>query len=387
MKLISRVDRFPPLTEEERMLMDNVRALAQGKIAPRAAAYDQSMEFPWDNIEDINALGLNGIFVPDAYGGAQMSYTAYLACVKELSKACASTALIWATNFHASKSIIDHGTEEQKQRMLPLVAKGGLVAAAITETGAGTNATGMTTRFTPDGGEVVIDGSKIFITTGDVADLMVVFGKWSELGQDRNAMTAIIVEKDTPGLNVVRKEDKMGLRASSTCALSFEGCRVPRENILREPGDGLKMLLDLLNKSRPSIAAHALGIAQCAFEDSVAYINERKQGNRHIIEYQGVQFMVADLATELAMCINWLWYVADLVERVGWDIAAEASTAKMRASDLAIRLTTDAVQLHGGYGYCKDYRVERLMRDAKVTQIFEGANQIHRQEIGRSFMT
>ena len=386
MRLISRINQFPPLTDEERMVVDNVRKLSQDKLAPRAAKYDETQEFPWENIKDINELGLNGIFVPEAYGGAGLSYAAYLSCVKEMAKACAATGLIWATNFHASKPIMDNGTEEQKARLMPIVANGGIVAACITETGAGSNATGMKTRFTPDGDDVLIDGSKIFITNGDVADLMLVYGKWSELGDGKNAMTAIMMEKNTPGLSVIRKEDKMGMRASSTCALSFEGCRVPRANLLGQPGEGLKMLLDLLNKSRPSVAAHALGIAECAFEDAVAYVNGRQQGGRNVIDYQGVQFMLADMATDLAMCNAWLWYLTSLIEREGWDIGVEASMAKMRASDLAMRITTDAVQLHGGYGYCKDYRVERLMRDAKVTQIYEGTNQIHRQEIGRSFI-
>ncbi len=178
----------------------------------------------------------------------------------------------------------------------------------------------------------------------------------------------------------------MGLRAQPTAALVFEDCRVPRANLLGEPGDGLSLLLAALNKSRPSVAAHALGIARAAFEDAVAYINERRQSGRRIIEFQGIQFLLADLATDLAMCEAWLWHVADLVDRGVADIAIEASMLKMRASDLAMRIATEAVQLYGGYGYIKDYRVERLLRDAKITQIWEGTNQIHRQLIGRSFI-
>jgi acyl-CoA dehydrogenase len=185
---------------------------------------------------------------------------------------------------------------------------------------------------------------------------------------------------------VVREEDKMGLRASSTAALSFESCRVPRANLLGAPGDGLRILLASLNKSRPSVAAHALGIARAAFEDAVAYINERRQSGRRIVEFQGIQFMLADMATDLAMCERWLWHVAALVDADAADFGIEASMLKLRASDLAMRITTDAVQLFGGYGYIRDYRVERLMRDAKITQIWEGTNQVHRQLIGRSFM-
>ena len=388
--LFDRLDALPPLSPEERQLLDSVRALARDEIAPRAAAYDRSGEFPWDNVKAINALGLNAMFVPEQYGGAGLSYAAYLACVREISAACASTGIIWATNFHAVKPVIDFGAEEQKQRFLPRLVEGALCALAITEPDAGSDATHMTTRFTPDGDSIVVDGGKIFITNGDVADLILLFGKWSELPagdkNGRDAITALIVEKDTPGLTVLRKEDKLGHRASSTAALAFDNCRVPRANLLGEPGRGLALLLAALNKSRPSVAAHALGIARAAFDDAVAYINQRRQSGRRIVEFQGIQFLLADLATDLAMCEAWLWHVAGLVDAGVGDIGPEASMLKMRASDLAMRIATEAVQLHGGYGYIKDNRVERLMRDAKITQIWEGANQIHRQLIGRSFI-
>ncbi|MEE8436282.1 MAG: acyl-CoA dehydrogenase family protein [bacterium] len=387
MKVFARIDAIPPLSSEERLLLESVQALSRDKIAPRAAQYDANSEFPWDNVKDINALGLNGIFIPTAHGGAGLSYPAYLACVREISKACASTGVIWATNFHAVKPLIDRGGEALRKRLLPAMLDGGLAALVITEPSAGSDATGMTTRFTPDGDEIVIDGGKTFITNGDVADLLLVFGKWAELPDGKDAITALYVEKGTPGLSVLRKEDKMGMRASSTVALAFEGCRVPRANLLGAPGEGLAMLLASLNKSRPSIAAHALGIARGAFEDAIAYINERKQSGRRIVEFQGIQFLLADLATDLAQCEAWLWHVAGLVERGVEDIGIEASMLKMRASDLAMRITTEAVQLHGGYGYIKEYRVERLMRDAKITQIWEGTNQVHRQLIGRSFRT
>jgi len=384
--LFDRLDALPPLAAEEVQILDSVRALARDQIAPRAEHYDRSAEFPWDNVRGINALGLNAIFVPEAYGGAGLGYAAYLCCVRELSKACASTGIIWATNFHAMKPLIDFGSEEQKRRLLPRVAEGALAALAITEPDAGSDATHMTTRFMPKGDGIVVSGGKTFITSGDVADLILVFGKWGEIADDRRAMSALILEKGTPGLTVLRKEDKMGHRASSTAALAFEDCMVPRANLLGKPGAGLQLLLAALNKSRPSVAAHALGIARAAFEDAVFYINERRQSGRRIVEFQGIQFMLADLATELALCEAWLWHVARLVDTGAEDFAIESSILKMRASDLAMRVTTDAVQLHGGYGYCKDYRVERLMRDAKITQIWEGTNQIHRQLIGRSFI-
>ena len=387
MKLFERLDALPPLSPEEVLILDSVRALASNQIAPRAEQYDRSGEFPWDNVRAINALGLNTIFIPEAHGGAGLGYAAYLACVRELSCACASTGIIWATNFHATKPLIDFGTDEQRRRFLPRVAAGALAALAITEPDAGSDATYMTTRFTPKGDSIVVSGGKTFITSGDVADLILVFGKWTEIADDRRAISALILEKGTPGLKVLRREDKMGHRASSTAALAFEDCVVPRTNLIGGPGAGLPLLLASLNKSRPSVAAHALGIARTAFEDAVAYINERRQSGRRIIEFQGIQFLLADLATDLAMCEAWLWHVARLVDSGVSDFGPEASMLKMRASDLAMRIATEAVQLYGGYGYCKDFRVERLMRDAKITQIWEGTNQIHRQIIGRSFIT
>ncbi len=386
MTVFERLDASLSLPQEERMLVDSVRELALREIAPRADAADRDAQFPWENVRAINALGLNQMFIPEAYGGSPLSYTAYLACVREISQACASTGIVWATNYHGMKPLIDYGTEAQKRRLLPRIAQGGLGALAITEPSAGSDATGMKTRFTPRGDEIVVDGGKTFITNGDCADLYLLFGKWSAIDDPKAAISALIVEKGAPGLSVVRTEEKMGHRASSTATLAFDGMRVPRENLLLEPGDGLKILFGSLNKSRPSVAAHALGIARAAWQDAIAYINERRQSGRTIIEFQGIQFLLADLATDLAQCEAWLWHVARMVESGAGDFGIEASMLKMRASDLAMRIATEAVQLHGGYGYCKDYRVERLMRDAKITQIWEGTNQIHRQLIGRSFM-
>ena len=386
MSVFDRLDATIPLNDEERMLLDSVKTLAREKIAPRAEHYDRTAEFPWDNVREINALGLNAMFIPEAYGGSPVSYTAYLACVREMAKACASTAIVWSTNFNAVKALIDFGSEEQKRRLLPRIAAGGLVALAITEPSAGSDATGMTTRFTPEGDHILVDGGKTFISNGDVADLYVLFGKWSEISESKRAVSVLVFEKGTPGFSVLRTEDKMGHRAASTAAIAFDRCRVPRANLLGEPGQGLEILIASLNRSRPSIAAHALGIARAAFEDAVGYINERRQSGHRIVEFQGIQFLLADLATELAQCEAWLWHVGRLIDSGATDFGVEASMLKMRASDLAMRIATEAVQLHGGYGYCKDYRVERLMRDAKVTQIWEGTNQIHRQLIGRHFV-
>jgi len=386
LNVFNRLDAELKLPPDEAMLVESVRKLAAEVVAPSAEQSDRTGEFPHANVQAINALGLNAMFIPEAYGGAQMSYAAYLECVRELSKACASTGIVWATNFHAIKPLIDFGTDAQKKRLLPVMANGGIASLTITEPTAGSDATGMKTEFRPDGDSIVVNGTKTFITNGGHADLYMLFGKWSEIADSKGAISVLVLEKGTPGLKVGREEDKMGLRASSTAALAFDNCRVPRANLLGNPGDGLKIMLASLNKSRPSVAAHALGIARAAFEDAIGYINERRQSGRKIVEFQGIQFMLADMATDLAMCEAWLWHVARMVDSGAADFGVEASMLKMRASDLAMRIATDAVQLYGGYGYCKDYRVERLMRDAKITQIWEGTNQIHRQLIGRSFI-
>ncbi len=282
------------------------------------------------------------------------------------------------------KPLVDFGSDEQKRRFLPRIVAGGLAALAITEPDAGSDATAMKTRFAAAGDAVLVNGGKSFITNGDVADLYLVFGKWDGINDPRAAITALVIERGTPGLDVLRTEEKLGHRASSTAAISFADCRVPRANILGAPGEGLRLLLASLNTSRPSVAAHALGIARAAFEDAVRYVNERRQGGRRIIENQAIQFMLADHATDLALTESWLWHVGHLVDHGAENFAVEASMLKLRASDLAMRIATDAVQLLGGYGYTKDFRVERLFRDAKITQIWEGTNQNHRHFIGRS---
>jgi acyl-CoA dehydrogenase len=383
-QLLERIVRRQLLSDEERQVLEAVRELATKRIGPRAEAHDRAADFPWDNIEDLNAIDLNLAFLPSAFGGAGLPYRCYLLLVEELSAACASTGVTWATSFHAVSPLIDFGNDEQKRRLLPVIAAGGLGALAITEASGGSDASAMSTSFVPDGEEIVINGDKLFITNGDVADLYLVFGKWAGIEDPRASLSALVVEKATPGLEVGAKEDKMGHRASSTVALGFRDCRVPAANLLEKPGAGRRILFSALNKSRPSIASHALGIARAAFDDAVAYVNERRQFGQQVVDFQGVQFMLADLATKLALTQSWLFHVADLVED-DEEAATEASIFKLAASDLAMESASAAVQLHGGYGYCKGVRPERLFRDAKLTQIWEGTNQLQRQAIGRAF--
>jgi alkylation response protein AidB-like acyl-CoA dehydrogenase len=387
MKLLEKVSRERRWNDEERQILEQVQRMTDEVIAPNAAKVDETGIFPWDNVKAINDLGLNAIFVPEAFGGMPMSYKLYLEIVSILSEACASTGIIYATNYHGMKPLIDFGSDEQRARLLPCIAEGGLGALAITETTAGSDATGMKTSFTEDGDEIVVKGSKIFITNGDVADRTLLFGKWAGIEDPKKAISVLILEKGAAGFSVIGKERKMGHNGSSTCALGFDNVRVPRANLIGNPGDGLRILLASLNKSRPSVAAHARGIARAAFKDMVAYGNERVQGGKKVLDFQGNQFTLADLACELLMVERWTDYVADLVDGGETDFGMEASVAKLRATDLAMKMATECVQFHGGYGYCRDYRAERLMRDAKITQIWEGTNQVHRQHIGRSFIT
>jgi acyl-CoA dehydrogenase len=385
MKLLEKALAARNWDEHETAVLDQVRRMTNEVIAVNASAVDSACEFPWKNVEAINALGLNGIFIPEQFGGTPMSYKLYLEIVTIISEACASTGIIYATNFHAMKPLIDFGNEEQRARLLPVLAKGGLAALAITEPTAGSDATAMTTSFRPDGDDIIVNGSKIFITNGDVADLFLLFGKWTDIDDPKRSVSALILEKGAPGFEVISKERKMGHNGSSACTLSFDNVRVPRRNLIGEPGDGVKVLLASLNKSRPSVAAHARGIARAAFNDMVTYSNERRQSGQAVLDFQGNQFILADLACELVMLERWLDYVADLVDGDDSDFGIEASVAKLRASDLAMKMAIECVQFHGGYGYCQGFRAERLMRDAKITQIWEGTNQIHRQLIGRSF--
>uniref|UniRef100_UPI003341C198 acyl-CoA dehydrogenase family protein n=1 Tax=Castellaniella defragrans TaxID=75697 RepID=UPI003341C198 len=386
MKLLEQLAGTRHWNTEELQILEQVRRISEDIIAPNAARIDRSGDFPWENVRAINELGLNMLFIPEAYGGLEMSYALYLEVVSIISEACASTGIIYATTFHGMKPLIQYGTHEQRTRLLPRIAQGGLGALAITEPSAGSDATGMRTSFTPDGDDIIVQGSKTFISNGDVADLYLLFGKWSEFDNPKQAISVLILEKGSEGFQAVSKEHKMGHNGSSTCTLAFDHCRVPRANLLGNPGDGLKILLASLNKSRPSVAAHARGIARAALKDMVAYGNDRTQGGKRVLDFQGNQFTLADLASELLMLERWIDYVAELVDQGVEDMGLEASIAKLRASDLAMKIATECVQFHGGYGYCQDYRAERLMRDAKITQIWEGTNQIHRQLIGRSFL-
>jgi acyl-CoA dehydrogenase len=375
------------LTDDETEFVTYVADVVRDKIAPRAEEFDQSSEFPWDNIRILNELGMNGVFIPEAYGGVPLSYCCYLQLVEELSRGCPSTAITWATTFHAISPVIAFGDEDQKSRYLPGIAAGGLGAVAITEASGGSDVFAMQSTLSPDGDDaLLLNGSKVFITNGDVADVLVVFAKWPDGPERKQQLSCVLVDRDTAGLEVVRRESKLGHRASSTVELSFTNCRVPRSNVLGGQGRGFEILLAVLNKSRPSVAAEAIGIARTAFDECRQYTNERRQFGQRILDFQGVQFMLADMATKIVTARAWLMQVGRMVDAGCTNFDVEASILKLAASDAAMSVAMNAVQLQGGYGYMSGSKVERLFRDAKLTQIWEGANELHRSRIGRSFL-
>lgn len=382
--LLERLDDAFALSTEEQDLLAVVRRLAAERICPRAESHDLEASFPWDNLEDLNALGLNQMFVPVRFGGAPVSYRCYLQVVRAISKCCAATGVTWATTFHAIAPVIEFGDEDLKARVLPQIAGGGLGALAITEASGGSDVALMSTQLAPEADEIVIRGSKLFITNGDFADVILLLGKWAPLGTGREAISAVLVERTAPGLSVTRRESKLGHRASSTVELAFDGVRVPAGNLVGAPGDGLRILRRALDQSRPSVAAQALGIAEAALEDALEYVRERRQFGRAVGEFQGVRFALSDMVARLAMTTTWLANVGRLVDAGAEDIATEASIVKVASSDLAMDAALLAMQLFGGAGYCGAGRVERLFRDAKLTQIWEGANELHRSNIGRA---
>lgn len=370
------------LSEEHEMLKKMVRDFAEEVIAPSAAERDEAARFDRTHFEQMAELGLTGVPWPEEYGGAGMDYLAYCIVVEELSRVDASVGVtISAHTSLAGWPLYKFGTEEQKQKYLRPMAEGKKIGAyGLTESASGSDAGGMKTVAKEDGDHYIINGSKIFITNGGLADIYVVFALTDP--NDRRSTTAFIVESDFEGFSVGKKEDKMGIRSSPTTEIIFENCRVPKENILGEVGDGFKIAMKTLDGGRNGIAAQAVGIAQGALDAAVAYASERVQFGKPIIENQGVGFTLADMATATEAS-RLLTYQAAWLEGEGLPYGKASAMAKLMAGDTAMKVTTDAVQVFGGYGYTKDYPVERFMRDAKITQIYEGTQEIQRMVISR----
>jgi len=366
------------LTDEQQDLQKMVQEFVKKEIAPKAAYYDHTEEFPWDSIQKMAALGLMGIPVPDAYEGTELDTLSYMLTIEEISKACAATGAILAVHTSAgTMPILLFGTEEQKQKYIPALAKGKKLGAfALTEPGAGSDASRVTTTAVLDGDNYVLNGTKCFITNGGAAEIYVVFAS-TDRTKGVKGITSFIVEKGTPGFVIGKKEEKMGIRASSTTELIFENCRIPKENLLGKIGEGFKIAMVVLDGARIGIGAQAVGIAQGAYEEALQYAKVREQFGKPIAAQQAVSFMLADMAIEIEAARQLVYHAAALKD-AGRPYGKEAAMAKTFASDVAIKVALDAVQIMGGYGYSREYPVERMLRDAKITQIYEGTNQIQR---------
>ncbi|MHB8834308.1 MAG: acyl-CoA dehydrogenase family protein [Candidatus Methylomirabilia bacterium] len=370
------------LTEQQLMIRDTARQIAREKIVPVRAELDEKEEFPWEVIKSIAAADLFAIWVPEAYGGLGGGILDLCVAMEELSRACAGVAVSYAASALGTIPIVLFGSEEQKAKYLPDVASGRRLGAfALTEAGAGSDAGGVQTSARLDGDHYVLNGTKQWITNGGDAEIYTVVAITDRNRGARGAST-FIVEKGTPGFTFGKKEIKMGIRSSSTRELVFTDCRVPKENLLGKEGQGFIVAMKTLDKSRPGIGAQALGIAQGAFDEAAIYSRQRVQFGHPISSFQAIQHMLANMAIKIEASRSLIYSVARYIDSGVKDYSKESAMAKVFPSDMAMEVTTDAVQILGGYGYMRDYPVEKMMRDAKITQIYEGTNQVIRNVIG-----
>jgi alkylation response protein AidB-like acyl-CoA dehydrogenase len=374
------------LSEEHQLLRETVRQLADDKIAPRAAETDTTGEFPWDVYEALRKADLHAVHIPEEYGGAGADSLATAIVIEEVARACASSSLIPAVNKLGTMPLLLSASDELKRQVLPPVASGeAMFSYALSEREAGSDAAAMRTRAVRDGDSWVLNGTKAWITNAGVSTYYTVMAS-TDPEQGPNGISAFVVHKDDPGFSVGTKERKLGIKGSPTCEIHFEDCTIPADRIVGEPGTGLKTALRTLDHTRLTIGAQAVGIAQGAIDAAVAYVKERRQFGQAIAEFQGVQFMLADMAMRTEAARQLVYVAAGKAERGERDLTFVSASAKVLASDTAMAVTTDAVQLFGGYGYTQDFPVERMMRDAKITQIYEGTNQINRLVIARQLL-
>lgn len=374
------------LTDEQEMMRKMVRDFAENEVAPSAAERDEKEEFSREIFEKMAEMGLPGIPWPEEYNGAGADNVSYAIAVEELSRVCASTGVTLSVQVSlAGFPIYKLGTEEQKQKYLVPLAEGSKIGAfGLTESNAGTDAGGVRTTAQLDGDHYILNGSKIFITNAGEAEIYVVFAA-TDRSKGHKGLSAFIVEKGTPGFTFGKKEKKLGIRSSITMELVFENCRIPKENLLGEESQGFRIAMATLDGGRIGIAAQALGIAQGALEQAVNYSKERQQFGQSISNFQGIQFKLADMATKVEAA-RLLVYRAAYLEDQGQPYSGAAAMAKLFASEAAMEITTDAVQIFGGYGYSREYPVERMMRDAKITQIYEGTSEVQRMVIAAELL-
>ncbi len=371
-------------TEEQEMMRGMVRDFAQKEIAKEIPRMEAEDRFPIEIVRKMGELGLMGIPIPESYGGSGMDYMSYIIAIHEISKVSAAAGVILSVHTSVGTNpILYFGTEEQKEKYIPKLASGEYLGAfALTEPGAGSDAASLKTKAKLDGDHYILNGSKVFITNGGAADTYITFARTGDSAAD---ISAFIIEKDTPGFEVGKPERKMGLHGSGTKQLSFDNCKVPKSQLLGEEGRGYKIAMANLNNGRIGIAAQALGIADAALEHAARYAKEREQFGKPIAHNQGISFKLADMGTQVEAARLLVYQAADLAGR-NILCGKEASMAKMFASNTAMKTAIEAVQIYGGYGYTEDYPVERLFRDAKVTQIYEGTNEIQHMVIAKNIL-
>jgi alkylation response protein AidB-like acyl-CoA dehydrogenase len=374
------------LNDEQRMIQSMVREFSRKVVAATAMERDRTKQFPAENLERMGELGLLGMMVPLEYDGSQADTVSYVLALSEIAYSCASTAVVMSVhNSIVCESILRHGTEEQKQRYLKPLARGDYIGAfALTEPHAGSDPVSQSTLAERDGNDYILNGTKRFITSGKNAGLVIVTAK-TDLSQKHQGISAFLVKKDSPGFLVGRLEDKMGLCASDTADLIFENCRVPASNMLGNEGDGFKIAMRALDGGRIGISAQSVGVAQAAFDAAVKYAKGREQFGRKISKFQGLRWIIADMATEIEAARQIMFSAAAMKDR-GENYTVQASMAKLFASEMVNRVTAKALQMHGGYGFVKDYPVERFYRDARVFTIYEGTSEIQRVVISNHIL-
>lgn len=366
------------LSEEHKILKDTIRNFTEKELKPKAAEYDRSRQFPYDNVKKAAKLNLTGIIIPEQYGGGGMDTISYVIAIEEISRGCASTGVILSvTNSLYCHPILTFGTEEQKQKYLIPFAKGEKIGAyCLTEAQAGSDASNLQTTAVMNSDRYILNGTKLFVTNGTAADAMIVFAM-TDKEKRTKGMSAFLVEKEFPGCTKGKDEIKLGITCSGACEIHFENCEVPKENLLGKEGEGFKIAMNALEMGRIGIAAQAVGIAQAVLEESIRYSKERIQFRKPIAENQAIQWMLSDMATEIeaARLLN---YKAAMAKEEGKRYTFESSMAKLFASEVAMKTATKGIQIFGGYGYLNEYPMERLFRDAKITEIYEGTSEIQR---------
>ncbi|MBI4681387.1 MAG: acyl-CoA dehydrogenase family protein [Nitrospirae bacterium] len=374
------------LTEEQIMIRDLARQIAEDKILPVRAELDEKEEFPWDIMKTLAQSDFFGLFVPEEYGGMGKGCFELAIAVEELSRVCLGVSTTYAANALGTYPILLYGSEEQKKKYLPDIASGKkLVAFALTEASAGSDAAGVQTTARLEGNKYVLNGVKQWITNGGEAEIYTVIAMTDKSKGPRGA-SAFILEKGTPGFSFGKKENKMGIRASATRELIFENCRIPKENIISKEGMGFIVAMRTLDSSRTGVGAQGVGVAHGAFEAARDYAKERQQFGQPVISFQAIQHILADMATQIEAARALVYSVARYIDSGAKDVSKESAMAKLFATDVAMKVTVDAVQVMGGAGYMREYPVEKMMRDAKILQIYEGTNQIQRNVIGKALI-